>query len=157
MKRVAAIFALLAILAVAVPALLNRDAGTYRFRLNLTVETPNCPRTASTVLGVHYSLRSGLMSNSSGRADAQARGEAVFLDLGQGRSLVMLLAHGPRGEDVDQTGWLPTSALLGLYGWDAVQALLNGRTLAGMADLRGRLIPTLVTFSNLHYGDSALN
>ena len=77
------------------------------------------------------------------------RSEAAHLDLGNGKNLVMLLTHGPRGDNVDQMGWLPTSALIGLYGWDAAKALLEGRKLEGSAELRGNLIPTLVTFSDL--------
>lgn len=68
------------------------------------------------------------------------RGEAVFLDLGQGRNLVLLLLFDP---------CLPTQALFGRAGFNAVETLLQGRKLEGSVELRPDLIPTLVSFSDL--------
>jgi hypothetical protein len=126
--------------------LVARDAGTYRMRLTLAVETPEGPRQASGVIEIAYSM---IRSINGGQLQSREtlRGEAVFLDLGQGRHVIMLLAHGPRGDGFDT--YLPTQLFLRLGGYDAVDALLKGRTLTGAAELRPPHIPTLVTFSDL--------
>jgi hypothetical protein len=126
--------------------IIGRDAGTYRARLSIAVETPQGLRQAFGVIEIAYKMvgnfnGGGLMSRET------LRGEAVFLDLGQGRHVIMLLAHGPHGEGFDT--YLPTRLFLRLAGYDAVDALLKGRTLAGAAELQGADIPTLVTFTNL--------
>jgi hypothetical protein len=129
---------------------LGGDIGTYRFRLSLAVTTPDGERTASSVLEVTYrwvpTLGAGLSAGYS------LKGEAVFLDLGQSRNIVMLLAHGPTGDGVDAMAWLPTSALLGLpAGWSAAEGLARGgKTLAGSTELKPPLIPTIVSFSDLN-------
>ncbi len=124
----------------------GRDAGAYRMRLTLAVETPEGPRQASGVIEIAYYM---IRSINGGQLQSREtlRGEAVFLDLGQGRHVIMLLAHGPRGEGFDT--YLPTRAFMRLGGYDAVDALLKGQTLTGSAELRGADIPTLVTFTNL--------
>jgi hypothetical protein len=128
---------------------LGEHVGTYRFRLSLTVMTPEGERTASSVLQVAYSL--GQTLGMGFAAHYVLNGEAVFLDLGQSRNVVMLLAHGPMGEGVDAIAWLPTSALLGLpAGWSAAEGLARGgKTLEGKAELKPPLIPTIVTFTDL--------
>jgi hypothetical protein len=122
---------------------------THHFRLSLSVETPDGVRTASSVLKVTYRWVQTLGSGPATGYDL--KGEAVFLDLGQGRNIIMLLAHGPTGDSVDAIAWLPTSALLGLpSGWSAFEALANGgKKLAGSTELKPPLIPTIITFSDL--------
>lgn len=112
-----------------------------RYRLTLTVETPLGERSGSSVIEV-------LMPTGSGRGllphvtiNPRVRGEAVFVDLGAGKNIVMLLAHGPRGEGVDAMASLPMRAMGAT--WDTQHKL------TGSVSLTGDLIPTLVTFSDL--------
>lgn len=84
----------------------------------------------------------------------RVRGEAVFLDLGAGRNVVAILAHGENAEDVSRviTLWVEAH---GNKQWD--EDVWSGRTeLRGVVELRPRgvvelrppLIPTLVTFAD---------
>jgi hypothetical protein len=128
---------------------------THHFRLSLSVETPDGVRTASSVLKVTYRWVQTLGAGPAAGYDL--KGEAVFLDLGQGRNIIMLLAHGPTGDGIDAIAWLPTSALLGLpAGWSAFEGLANGgKKLTGSTELKPPLIPTLVTFTDLNNPASA--
>jgi hypothetical protein len=125
------------------------DLGTYRFRLTLSVNTPEGIREASGVMEASYGITPVI-----GRGEVSThrlKGEAVFLDLGQGRNLVMLLTHGPGGADVNQMAWLPTTALLKKpWGMGSAEALAAGRKLEGSIELIPALIPTIVTFSDLN-------
>jgi hypothetical protein len=81
------------------------------------------------------------------------RGEAVFVDLGAGRNVIALMAHGPRGESVDQMITLPVEAY-GYSKWD--EPAWEGRAkMQGPVELRPPLVPTLVTFSDLNDPKSA--
>jgi hypothetical protein len=133
----------------------GKDGGTHRFRLSLTVDTPLGERTASSVLQVSYSLQPTVTGDLAARY--VLKGEAVFLDLGAGKNVVMLLTHGPKGDSVDAIAWLPTSVLLGLpAGYTAAEALARGgKTLAGSAELKPPFIPTLVTFTDINDPASA--
>ena len=87
---------------------LNRPA--HKYRLSVTVETPDGNRTGSGVLSVHpdrgYSRGGGTIT----------KGDAVFVDLGNGRNLVALLAHGERGAETDGVSYLALRALNAVSG-----------------------------------------
>ena len=74
------------------------------------------------------------------------RGEAVFLDLGGGRNLVAVLAHGESAEDVDRINSFWVEAY-GRYRYD--EDVWSGRTeLRRAVELKPPLVPTLVTFAD---------
>jgi hypothetical protein len=127
------------------------DAGPHRFRLTVTAETPAGPRSASGVLEATY----GKIRDFNGGGlsyQASMRGEAVFLDLGQGRHVIMLMENGPGGSSFP---YLPTTVLLGLPGTFGIDALLKGQKLQGAKDLATKDIPMLVTFGDLNDPASA--
>jgi hypothetical protein len=84
----------------------------YRYRLTMTVETPQGPKSVSGVLGVTSTPGPDSLSilNSGGGAP-KIKGEALFLDMGEGKNLIMLLTHGPTGASVDTFGEMPLWAL----------------------------------------------
>lgn len=92
---------------VGVPALLIvgwnvfvQPSYEHRFRITLAVATPDGVKEGSSVWSVTCSepLPGGLSTMTGGCSTV---GEAVFVDLGQGRNLVGLMALGPRGERVN--------------------------------------------------------
>lgn len=130
--------------------------GKYHFRLTIEADTPEGVRSGSGVMSVSYgrgpSWAAGI---GGGGAVGRLRGEAVFFDLGNGRNVVMLLAHGERAEHGDEMRWLPVTAITGAgQGWGSTDALATlkaqGKRLEGKVELRTPLIPTLATFSDVN-------
>lgn len=126
--------------------------GTYHFRLTIEVDTPAGIRSGAGVMAVSYGSRPYLPGGAI--AVAKLRGEAVFVDLGNGRNVVALLTHGRRGEDGSSISWLPVTAFTGApSGWSSTEALreleARGKRLEGRVELKPALIPTLVTFTDV--------
>ena len=78
------------------------------------------------------------------------RGEAVFVDLGQGRNVIALLGGGSVGSDNSTMYRLPVVAFgLEKRSWKEQQAELSGPLTGKSADVPNHAIPTLVTFADL--------
>jgi len=118
--------------------------GAHRFQLTVEVDTPDGPRSGSSVVEVER--KDGRWPVPGPRHVFRVRGEAVFVDLGPGRNLVAVLAHGESAQDVDQVITLWVEAY-GHHRWD--EDVWSGRRkLRGAVELRPPLIPTLVTFAD---------
>lgn len=131
----------LVLLAVVLVLGLASEPNLLRYRLTLTMATPSGERSGSSVIEVAMPSSSGRGLPEASGGSPQVRGEAVFVDLGAGRNMVLLMAHGPRGEGVDAMAFLPMRAMGAR--WDTQHKL------TGSADLTGELIPTMVSFSDL--------
>ena len=126
----------------------------YRYRLSVEVETPNGLRSGSSVIEVRYEM----FPEINGRNHiSRVSGEAVFVDLGQGKNLVGLLASGPSGEDVDYPGRIVFRAF-NLNGNDPdtprrLPQLQGKRDLdiyhSSQYDVTKRSLPTFVTLTDL--------
>jgi hypothetical protein len=155
-------FVILATIIVGLGALLwgCNDMKSVGYRLSLEVETPSGLRTGSSV------VRADVQTSSPWYGQAgpayQTRGEAVFVDLGDGKHVVALLTGGPRGEFADWHRYMP---------WAPFQAAnpalgAQRRSFEYVAELRGSaeiprgpvpltfsfrldVMPTLVTFTDL--------
>jgi len=131
---------------------------SYRFRITIAVETPQGVVLGASVLETSTIYQPTLLGVPGGRYPS-LHGEAVFVDLGQGRHLIGLLAHGPRGEGVDGVMMLPVSAFglrssgvgRGQNAHEMAAALPAGSS----RELRDDLIPTFVTFSDINDPASA--
>ena len=77
--------ALLAALVIGDQIRINRPA--HKYRLTVEVETPQGRKSASGVMAVHPDR------SYTRRGQTRTLGDAVFVDLGQGKNLVALLAH----------------------------------------------------------------
>src|SRR5882724_13148895 len=77
--------ALLAALVIGDQIRINRPA--YKYRLTVEVETPEGRKSASGVVAVHPDR------SYTRRGQTRTLGDAIFVDLGQGKNLVALLAH----------------------------------------------------------------
>ena len=77
--------ALLAALVIGDQIRINRPA--HKYRLTVEVETPEGRKSASGVMAVHPDR------SYTRRGQTRTLGDAIFVDLGQGKNLVALLAH----------------------------------------------------------------
>lgn len=77
---------------------------------------------------------------------SEARGEAVFVDLGGGRNVIAILGWGPDGRDTDKIYGLTRAALAPSQrvSWK------DEPNLKGSGELPSDYIPTLITFSDLN-------
>lgn len=130
--------ALLAALFVGDQIRINRPG--HKYRLTLEVETPAGTKSASGVISVHpdrgYS-RHGHTSSS---------GDAVFVDLGDGKNLIALLAHIDKTIDLDGTNFVALRAYKAA-GRNVSFNEMNRMT--GRVPVTGALVPVLVTFGSL--------
>lgn len=153
------IWLLLAALSLAGCGLVN-DVPDYRYRLTVEVETPDGLRTGSSVIEVSTSIASEYSIPTPGAVYFRARGEAVAVDLGEGRTLFALLRSTG---NVDWAGNLmirlaPTSRKIGREGvlerYNAMLRMREPRVLPRYFRNEGHLSnvpawPMLVTFGDL--------
>ena len=131
--------ALLAALVIGDQIRINRPA--HKFRLTVEVETPEGRKSASSVLAVHPDR------SYTRRGQTRTLGEAVFVDLGQGKNLVALLAHVDNGklvlEDINYVA-------LRAYGAAAGRRVPFGEMSrqTGVVPVKAELIPLLVSLAD---------
>lgn len=122
----------------------------HRFRLTLTVKTPDGPRIASSVIRVERRYGAPWEPNlSSTSYSDRVIGDAVFVNLGQGKNAFMLLAHGPKAEGSDMMRFIWVGAYLGTSQWWNEDIWRSGKSLEGKVELKPPLIPTIVTFTDI--------
>ncbi|OYU46979.1 MAG: hypothetical protein CFE31_18980 [Rhizobiales bacterium PAR1] len=119
----------------------SRTIGVYRYRVTVEVETPQGVRSGSSVMEISYGEQKSF-EGAGYKAHVTEKGEAVYVDLGQGKYVVALL----------ETGRIqPLKALSEQLGWDdgSIDELdYRQGKLTGKVVLKGGEIPTMVTFSN---------
>jgi hypothetical protein len=81
----------------------------HKYRLTVDVETPGGLKSASGILSVRPNRNYG--GTGSGSSGPQTKGDAIFVDLGDGRNLVVLLAYGEDGSSFDDPSFLPTRVI----------------------------------------------
>ena len=125
--------------------LYTQSASTQRFRMTIEVQTPGGLRSGSSVIET-----SAWESGNWGPIEARGvrrdfKGRAVFVDLGDGRNLVALLAFGPEGTDQTKLFRLVGAALAPGKSIDWKEEY----SLTGTGSLPREYTPTLITFANL--------
>jgi hypothetical protein len=130
--------ALLAALVIGDQIRINRPA--HKYRLTVEVETPEGRKSASGVMAVHPDR------SYTRRGQTRTLGDAVFVDLGQGKNLVALLAH------IDKTVVLDDINYVALRAYTAAQgkrvSFNEMSRLAGIVPVKDALIPVLVSFAD---------
>jgi hypothetical protein len=130
--------ALLAALVVGDQIRINRPG--HKYRLTLEVETPEGIRSASGVMAVHPDR-----SYSRG-GHTQTKGDAVFVDLGDGKNVLALLAHIDKPLELDGMNYVALRA----YNAAGRKASFNEMSrMTGSLPVTGALIPVLVSFADL--------
>lgn len=120
--------------------------GVYRYKVELEFDTPSGPRTGSTILEATYGWHATLETMFA--EDLSVRGEAIYVDLGEGKFVVGLLNTGRM---------LPLPALYDVLGWarpDIQELRAREGKLSGKATLPGGEAPILVTFAGLDNPDT---
>lgn len=121
---------------------------THRFRMTVEVETPNGIKTGSSVLQSSYSVSPSWVPQT-GTLNSSLRGEAVFMDLGEGKNVVALLAGGAHGEQ-----YFGADLAARALGRDRNESGVRGGwfkeapSWTGSAELTGELKPTIVSFAD---------
>ena len=123
---------------------------TYRYRMTVEVMVDGAIRSGSSVIEVQIHTQPNLLANPT--IVPKVRGEAVFVDLGGGRNVIALLASGRNGNDVDSPYRL-VPQLFRISYEDSDLPKLAG--LRGHLDVPEKLLPTLVTFTDLNDPKSA--
>ena len=144
MKRIV-IFVLLVIGAFVAYQLLFANY-TNRFRLTIEVDTPDGIKSGSSVIQTWF-YESGNWGPVEARGvRAEARGEAVFVDLGHARHVIGVLGWSANGQDQDRIYGLTRAALAPgkRVDWK------DEYKLKGKGDLPVNYVPTLVTFADIN-------
>ncbi|MDF0516485.1 hypothetical protein P0R31_04415 [Bradyrhizobium yuanmingense] len=116
----------------------------HKYRLTVEVTTPAGIKTGSAILAVVPDRN----YNRSGRTTT--RGEAVFVDLGQGKNMVVLLAHQQGAKlDLDDINYVALRAYGAARGSRVSFKDMSRQT--GIVPVQGELIPVLVSFGD--FGD----
>ena len=115
----------------------------HKYRLTFVVETPQGIVSASNVMTVYLDNFSiGPIGGGVGM-----KGDAIFIDLGEGRNIIAILAHGRDGSDVNGMSHLAMNAFAA-----AGQKVIfkDVKKLSGKVFVWGSLVPTLVSFTDLN-------
>lgn len=130
--------ALLAALVIGDQIRINRPA--HKYRLTLEVETPDGPKSASSVLAVHPDR------SYTRRGLTRTLGDAVFVDLGQGKNLVALLVHVDGKLALDDVNYVALRAYAEASGKRVPFSEMS--RLSGTVPVKGALVPVLVAFAD---------
>jgi hypothetical protein len=131
--------ALLAALVIGDQIRINRPG--HKYRLAVEVETPEGVKSASGVLAVHPDR------GYSRKGSTLTKGDALWVDLGSGRSLVALLAHiDDKGLELDGMNYV---ALRAFNAAGRKTSFNEMNRISGAAPVTGSLVPVLATFTDL--------
>ncbi len=131
---------------------------TYRYRMTVEVNTPEGVKSGSSVIEVTTiqwpKWLSGIFAGK--HSDTTAIGEAVFIDLGNGKNIVALLTNGHYAE-INSTRKLAERAFFhtktrGLPSLKVAKEL--SKMIGEKKVLTGDQIPTIVTFDDLNDPES---
>jgi hypothetical protein len=128
---------LLAALVIGDQIRINRP--NHKYRLTVEVETPEGVKTASGVMAVHPDR-----SYSRG-GKTTTKGDAVFVDLGGGKNLVVLLAHLDKALELDEINYVALRA----YKAAGRNVSFNQMSRAtGTVPVTGEVTPLLVSLAD---------
>ena len=128
---------LLAALVIGDQVRINRPA--HKYRLTVEVETPDGVKSASGIMAVHPDR------SYSRRGKTATKGDAVFVDLGGGKNLVVLLAHLDKSIEFDDINYV---ALRAYKAAGRNFQFSDMSRLTGVVPVTGEVIPVLVTFAD---------
>jgi hypothetical protein len=130
--------ALLAVLVIGDQIRINRPG--HKYRLTVEVETPLGLRSAGGILAITPDR------GYSRKGHTQTSGDALFIDLGGAKNLVVLLAHLDKTLDLDAINYVALRAYNAAGG---KRVSFNEMSkMQGVVPVTGELIPLLATFTD---------
>jgi hypothetical protein len=144
---------------------INYPSCTFRYKLTAEVMTPEGLKSGSSVVEVSYSNFASLSGVEN--LILNVKGEANYVDLGDGKNLFLLLTNRVSGRNLSESFQQPVGAMdalklplktLNLH-WNfgdqqALNAQLPAARAKGRVDVPFENLPTLVVFRNLAQPDS---
>jgi hypothetical protein len=115
---------------------------SYRYRLTISAEVDGEVRSASSVIEIRS--RKQIKIGDAPPYDTKVLGEAAFLDLGNGKNVIAILAFGPTGNS-DRLQFLVSD----VFGVSRPEIWENLSKADEERVLTGDNIPTLVTFADV--------
>jgi hypothetical protein len=112
----------------------------HKYRLSVSVDTPDGVKSTSGVFAV-FPYRGYSVSG-----DTHTRGDALFVDLGGGKNLVVLMMHGDKGAEINGMNYV---ALRAYRATGSNVSFANLNKVTGSAPVTGDLIPLMITFANV--------
>lgn len=131
--------ALLAALVIGDQIRINRPA--HKYRLSVEVDTPGGVKSSSGVMAVQPDR-----SYSRG-GSTRTQGDAVFIDLGGGKNLLVLLAHLDNSVELDGMNYVALRAYIAAGRKVSFKEMSQ---MTGAVPLTGALIPILAAFSDIN-------
>jgi hypothetical protein len=118
---------------------INRPA--HKYRLTVEVETPEGRKSGSGVVAVHPDR------SYTRRGQTRTLGDAIFVDLGQGKNLVALLAHIDNNKlEFEGINYVALRAYTAAAGKRVSFSAMSAQT--GIVPVKAELVPVLVTFAD---------
>lgn len=120
---------------------LNRP--DHKYRLTVEVETPQGLKSSSHVIAVHPNRSYA----GSGSVGTQIKGDALVVDVGNGKGAVVLLAHGGQPLDLEAINYIDLRAIIAATG-QRVQ-FRELKSLAASAPVTEGRTPVILAFSDM--------
>lgn len=111
----------------------------HKFRLTIEIETPNGVKSASGIMSVHPDR--GYTKGGS----TQTKGDAIVVDLGDGKRLVSLMAHVDDRIDLTEINYVAVRAFTAAKQRAVFKQMDR---LTGTVPVTGKVMPILVNLSN---------
>jgi hypothetical protein len=117
------------------------ERPAHKYRLSMSIDTPDGLKSASGIYSVHPDR------NYDRHGKTTIKGDALYVDLGQGRNLVALMAHGKGGTDMDAASYL---ALRAFSARGRHVSFSDIGAMTGKAAVTGEFIPVLLSFADIN-------
>ena len=123
--------------------------SSYRFKMTVEVETPNGLKTGSSVYDVRAYKTSDLLTGGSS-SDSDLRGEALAVDLPDGKTLFALLktVNTPGHDDLAYMSMRSLDPAFNYNRAESAQRIASGDGIQSPAEVAPSDYPMLVTFAD---------
>ena len=147
------VLATLVILALGFFYMASGPTFTYRYRLTIEVDTPQGVKSGSSVIGTTLQNNHDIKwaPPEARKFTATTRGEAVFVDLDDGKHIIALLAMGKAADDDPEFRTIAPGSL-GVRPYEPTEvfpAIAKASAAKVTVSVPGSLIPTLVLLEDL--------